>query len=185
MPKDYIARLVYDRSHVSMAIVKQPLEVLGYVDCLIGKIWGGMGGLRQCWYWDIWTVCRGITYRPFKGRQFAEIVFCAISSDQQVKGYGAHLMSHLKVRRLGIICSRRGGWLKKQRAVVDGNFYFRIMSKQHRTLCISSLMPTTMPSGILRNKASRRKYRSTEKSGWDILRITKGGLLCSAQWYPR
>jgi histone acetyltransferase len=38
----------------------------------------------------------GITYRPFKGRQFAEIVFCAISSDQQVKGYGAHLMSHLK-----------------------------------------------------------------------------------------
>ncbi|KAI5288091.1 histone acetyltransferase [Ascosphaera aggregata] len=39
---------------------------------------------------------RGITYRPFKGRKFAEIVFCAISSDQQVKGYGAHLMSHLK-----------------------------------------------------------------------------------------
>lgn len=29
MPKDYIARLVYDRSHVSMAIVKEPLEVLG------------------------------------------------------------------------------------------------------------------------------------------------------------
>ncbi|KAH6634023.1 histone acetyltransferase-like protein [Chaetomium sp. MPI-SDFR-AT-0129] len=67
MPKDYIARLVYDRTHLSIAIVKKPLEVVG-----------------------------GITYRPFKGRQFAEIVFCAISSDQQVKGYGAHLMSHLK-----------------------------------------------------------------------------------------
>lgn len=67
MPKDYIARLVYDRTHLSMAIVKNPLEVVG-----------------------------GITYRPFKGRRFAEIVFCAISSDQQVKGYGAHLMSHLK-----------------------------------------------------------------------------------------
>ncbi|KAL8899703.1 MAG: hypothetical protein Q9192_001439 [Flavoplaca navasiana] len=67
MPKDYIARLVYDRTHLSMAIVKKPLEVVG-----------------------------GITYRPFNGRQFAEIVFCAISSDQQVKGYGAHLMSHLK-----------------------------------------------------------------------------------------
>jgi N-acetylglutamate synthase-like GNAT family acetyltransferase len=40
---------------------------------------------------------RGITYRPFNSRKFAEIVFCAISSDQQVKGYGAHLMSHLKV----------------------------------------------------------------------------------------
>lgn len=67
MPKDYIARLVYDRTHISIAIVKKPLEVVG-----------------------------GITYRPFKGRQFAEIVFCAISSDQQVKGYGAHMMSHLK-----------------------------------------------------------------------------------------
>lgn len=40
--------------------------------------------------------CRGITYRPFDKGEFAEIVFCAISSDQQVKGYGAHLMSHLK-----------------------------------------------------------------------------------------
>ncbi|KAK6539308.1 histone acetyltransferase [Orbilia ellipsospora] len=67
MPRDYIARLVYDRTHLSIAIVKKPLEVVG-----------------------------GITYRPFKGRKFAEIVFCAISSDQQVKGYGAHLMSHLK-----------------------------------------------------------------------------------------
>ncbi|KAF2091239.1 Bromodomain-containing protein [Saccharata proteae CBS 121410] len=67
MPKDYIARLVYDRTHLSIAIVKKPLEVVG-----------------------------GITYRPFHTRGFAEIVFCAISSDQQVKGYGAHLMSHLK-----------------------------------------------------------------------------------------
>ena len=30
MPKDYIARLVYDRTHLSMAIVKMPgMEVLG------------------------------------------------------------------------------------------------------------------------------------------------------------
>jgi histone acetyltransferase len=72
MPKDYIARLVYDRTHLSIAIVKKPLEVVG-----------------------------GITYRPFKGRRFAEIVFCAISSDQQVKGYGAHLMSHLKDYAIG------------------------------------------------------------------------------------
>jgi len=46
------------------------------------------------------NVPSGITYREFKGRQFAEIVFCAISSEQQVKGYGAHLMSHLKVLTL-------------------------------------------------------------------------------------
>ena len=67
MPKHYIVRLVYDGNHVSIAIVKQPLQVVG-----------------------------GITYRPFNSRQFAEIVFCTISSDQQVQGYGAHLMAHLK-----------------------------------------------------------------------------------------
>ncbi|KAJ5255155.1 hypothetical protein N7505_010306 [Penicillium chrysogenum] len=67
MPKEYIARLVYDRAHLSIAIVKMPLEVIG-----------------------------GISFREFRDRKFAEIVFCAISSDQQVKGYGAHLMAHLK-----------------------------------------------------------------------------------------
>ncbi|KAJ6137978.1 Acyl-CoA N-acyltransferase [Penicillium samsonianum] len=67
MLKAYIARLVYDRSHVSIAIVKMPLEVIG-----------------------------GIAFREFRDRKFAEIVFCAVSSDQQVKGYGAHLMAHLK-----------------------------------------------------------------------------------------
>lgn len=29
MPKDYIARLVYDRTHLSIAIIKHPLEVVG------------------------------------------------------------------------------------------------------------------------------------------------------------
>lgn len=67
MPKDYIARLVYDRTHLSIALIKKPLEVIG-----------------------------GISIREFRNRKFAEIVFCAVSSDQQVKGYGAHLMAHLK-----------------------------------------------------------------------------------------
>lgn len=79
MPKDYIARLVYDRTHLSIAIVKRP-PAGTFADS------SGLPG----------EVVGGITYRPFKDRQFAEIVFCAISSDQQVKGYGAHLMSHLK-----------------------------------------------------------------------------------------
>ena len=35
-------------------------------------------------------------YQFDRQRKFAEIVFCAVSSDQQVKGYGAHLMAHLK-----------------------------------------------------------------------------------------
>ncbi|KAL9618463.1 MAG: hypothetical protein Q9160_006841 [Pyrenula sp. 1 TL-2023] len=29
MPKDYIARLVYDKTHLSIAIIKHPLEVVG------------------------------------------------------------------------------------------------------------------------------------------------------------
>lgn len=67
IPKDYIARPVYDRAHVSMAIVKMPPQVIG-----------------------------GVAYREFRGRRFAEIVLCTISANQQVKGYGAHLMAHLK-----------------------------------------------------------------------------------------
>ncbi|KAI1351150.1 Bromodomain-containing protein [Xylaria sp. FL0043] len=54
MPKDYIARLVYDQTHLSLAIVKKPLEIIG-----------------------------GIAYREFRARKFAEIVFCAVASDQQ------------------------------------------------------------------------------------------------------
>ncbi|PGH14363.1 hypothetical protein AJ80_05953 [Polytolypa hystricis UAMH7299] len=49
MPKDYIARLVYDRTHLSIAIVKMPLEVIG-----------------------------GISFREFRDLKFAEIVFCAV-----------------------------------------------------------------------------------------------------------
>lgn len=67
MPREYILRLVYDRLHLSMAVVRKPLTVVG-----------------------------GITYRPFGNRKFAEIVFFAISSTEQVRGYGAHLMNHLK-----------------------------------------------------------------------------------------
>ncbi|KAF2262760.1 hypothetical protein CC78DRAFT_554363 [Lojkania enalia] len=67
IPKDYIARLVYDRTYVSLALVKSNLEVIG-----------------------------GISIREFRDRKFAEIVFCAVSSNQQVKGYGSHLIAHLK-----------------------------------------------------------------------------------------
>ncbi|KAK5665896.1 histone acetyltransferase [Batrachochytrium dendrobatidis] len=67
MPREYISRLVYDRNHHHMAVVRRPLIVLG-----------------------------GITYRPFDKRNFAEIVFCAITSTEQVQGYGSRLMSHVK-----------------------------------------------------------------------------------------
>ena len=70
MPKEYISRLVYDPLHVSVALAKS------------------MGGVV--------TIVGGITYRPFDEQDFAEIVFCAISSSEQVKGFGAFLMNHVK-----------------------------------------------------------------------------------------
>lgn len=67
MPKEYIARLVYDRNHRCMALIRKPMKVFG-----------------------------GVCYRPFDKQEFAEIVFFAIGSTEQVKGYGQHLMNHLK-----------------------------------------------------------------------------------------
>ncbi|KAI7890296.1 uncharacterized protein EV154DRAFT_422145 [Mucor mucedo] len=67
MPKEYIARLVYDRNHRSIALIRNPHKVIG-----------------------------GICYRPFDAQEFAEIVFCAVASTEQVKGYGSFIMNHLK-----------------------------------------------------------------------------------------
>jgi len=66
MPREYIARLVFDRKHRSMVAIKN--------DRVVG----------------------GICYRPFVPQKFAEIAFCAITSSEQVKGYGTRLMNHLK-----------------------------------------------------------------------------------------
>lgn len=67
MPREYIARLVYDSNSKCLAIVKRGYKVVG-----------------------------GICYRPFPQRKFAEIVFFATASVDQVKGYGSMLMDHFK-----------------------------------------------------------------------------------------
>ncbi|KAL4250023.1 Histone acetyltransferase GCN5 [Abortiporus biennis] len=67
MPREYIARLVYDSNSKCLAIIKRGLKVVG-----------------------------GICYRPFPHRGFAEIVFFATNSVDQVKGYGGMLMDHFK-----------------------------------------------------------------------------------------
>ncbi|DAZ98640.1 TPA: hypothetical protein N0F65_000835 [Lagenidium giganteum] len=75
MPREYIVRLVFDRNHKSMIILKNGKHVIG-----------------------------GICYRPFYPNHFAEIAFCAINAADQVKGYGTRLMNHLKefVKKQGI-----------------------------------------------------------------------------------
>ncbi|THH20047.1 hypothetical protein EW146_g1247 [Bondarzewia mesenterica] len=67
MPREYIARLVYDCNSKCLAICKRGYKVVG-----------------------------GICYRPFLHRGFAEIVFFATASVDQEKGYGGLLMDHFK-----------------------------------------------------------------------------------------
>lgn len=67
MPREYIARLVLDRRHRSVAIVRRKRNVVG-----------------------------GITYRPFHQQGFGEIAFCAVTANEQVKGFGTRLMNFTK-----------------------------------------------------------------------------------------
>lgn len=66
MPKEYITRLVFDCKHRTLALIKD------------GRPIGG------------------ICFRMFPSQGFTEIVFCAVTSSEQVKGYGTHLMNHIK-----------------------------------------------------------------------------------------
>lgn len=66
MPKEYVARHVLDRNHRTIVLITER-GVIG-----------------------------GICFRPFYSQRFAEIVFCAITSSEQVKGYGSRIMNHLK-----------------------------------------------------------------------------------------
>lgn len=68
MPKEYVTRLLFDMKHRSMAII----------DTKDNKVVGG------------------ICYRLFYEECFAEIVFCAVNSDSQIKGYGEFMMTMLK-----------------------------------------------------------------------------------------
>lgn len=63
---EYITRLVFDPKHKTLALIKD------------GRPIGG------------------ICFRMFSSQGFSEIVFCAVTSNEQVKGYGTHLMNHLK-----------------------------------------------------------------------------------------
>lgn len=67
MPKEYVTRLIFDSRHQNMVILKRDMGVIG-----------------------------GICFRTFPSRGFVEIVFCAITAMEQVKGYGTHLMNHCK-----------------------------------------------------------------------------------------
>lgn len=78
MPRPYVSRLVFDRKHESLALLKK-------VD-------------------NEYVVMGGCCYRPFKDQKFGEIAFLAISHTEQVRGYGTRLMAQTKERakRIGL-----------------------------------------------------------------------------------
>lgn len=69
MPKEYIVKLVFDRNHEAMVIVKNKTKAIG-----------------------------GICYRMYPTQKFAEIAFLAITATEQVRGYGTRLMNKYKER---------------------------------------------------------------------------------------
>ncbi|XP_060516786.1 histone acetyltransferase KAT2B [Cylas formicarius] len=66
MPVEYITLLLFDPKHRTIALIKDNKP---------------MGG---------------ICFRPFFTQGFTEIVFCVVTDREQIKGYGTHLMNHLK-----------------------------------------------------------------------------------------
>lgn len=72
MPKPYIVRLIMDRIHESIIILKNVGE--GKPKQLIG----------------------GVVYRPFYEQKFFEIAFLTIVTTEQYKGYGTRIMNVLK-----------------------------------------------------------------------------------------
>ncbi|TGZ46564.1 hypothetical protein CRM22_011083 [Opisthorchis felineus] len=71
MPKEYIARLVFDPKHKNLILLK--VSEAGEKHAI-----------------------GGISFRMFPSQGFTEIVFCAVIFNEQVKGYGTQMMNHLK-----------------------------------------------------------------------------------------
>ena len=69
MPKEYIVRLIFDRKHESI-VIKDPKN----------RIFGG------------------ICFRVFDVVSLAEIVFLAVMSERQIKGFGTRIMNQLKTQ---------------------------------------------------------------------------------------
>ncbi|XP_017768696.1 PREDICTED: histone acetyltransferase KAT2B-like [Nicrophorus vespilloides] len=71
MPKEYITQFLFDPKHRTLALIKDNQPI------------------------------GAICFRTFPTQGFTEIVFCAVATDEQVKGYGTHLMNHLKDFHIG------------------------------------------------------------------------------------
>lgn len=159
MPREYIARLVYDRNSQGMAVVRHGLQVVG-----------------------------GITYRPFPHRGFAEIVFFAIASHYQVNVRRVWNSTwRLQVADMLNIGLRRSfdeslqdvhsSSLSRHRALLDVRGQLRdwvLQEAGKSTVCV--ILVFARLTRIFR--ASRRRLHYPDPSGWDTSKIMKAGPSC-------
>lgn len=131
MPKGYIARTVFDRKHRTLALLKQ--------DVVIG------------------AVC----FRPFDECGFVEIVFCAVASHEQVKGYGTFLMNNLKAYAVKNLCFNFFTYADN-----DAIGYFR---KQGFTKNIT--LPKRMTHGYIKDYDGGTQMQCVLHRGIDYLRL--------------
>jgi histone acetyltransferase len=100
MPEHYISRLVFNEHHRTVILFRDG------------------------------TVVGGICFRPFCDCGFAEIAFCAVYAQQQIRGYGSHIMAHVKtyLQAIGIhniltyADNTAIGYFKRQGFTLEINF---------------------------------------------------------------
>lgn len=76
MPKDYITKLMFDMKHETIMLRNKSNELIG-------------------------SIC----FRLFEEIKTVEIVFLAVSSNEQIKGFGKMIMNYFKneMKRRGIV----------------------------------------------------------------------------------
>ncbi len=107
----HLFRLVFDPKHKTLALIKDGRPIGGVcfrmfssqvniLHCLDPLVLNKVACLKFKYF-----CCRKKKFIYFFHflilfQGFTEIVFCAVTSNEQVKGYGTHLMNHLKVKNV-------------------------------------------------------------------------------------
>ena len=114
MPREYIARLVFDRRHSSLALLASTtVDGDGDGDTKNNNNSNGSnndeeedeqrrGATTKLNEECDESIIGGICFRAYPEMRFAEIAFCAVSASQQVKGYGTKLMNLFKMYAINI-----------------------------------------------------------------------------------
>ncbi|TKR92119.1 hypothetical protein L596_006833 [Steinernema carpocapsae] len=162
MPIEYVTRIVFDHRQQTMVLLKKDYGVTG-----------------------------GICFREFDTQGFSEIVFCAVYGNQQIRGYGTHLMNHLKdysirSRKIYHLLTYADefatGYFKKQGFTENITLPYQqyngyLKHYEGATLMECQLHPkvvyTDLPSFLLR---SRDLYKCMARESHPYLRLKYGGI---------